>query len=111
MDRNEVRAKIFSAEHKPRSVFVQFFGAEIEIRQLRVEDMHLLAAGSETGDDKEAIMRILINMSFVPNTDERVFEEADYAALKKLPYGPDMNRVAEALKVLTEANLPNAKEP
>lgn len=105
----EIRAAIFSGNNKPRGVIVNFFGVDIEIRQMRVGDMHLLAASEESGD-REAVLRVLINMSFKPETDERVFTQEDYPALKKLPYGPDMNRVAEALKELTDANLPKEKE-
>lgn len=108
LDRKTIRASIFSGKHKPRGIIVDFFGTQIEIRQLRVADMAQLALGMQ--NEQEAVIATLVHMAYVPGTEERVFDDADADSLKQLPNGPDMTRVAQALKELVDVNLPDAKE-
>lgn len=111
-NRDEIRRRIFSGNHKPRSELVEFFGAHIEIRQLRVEDMILMSDVNNEGpvSEKNAIIRTLLHMAFEPGTDNKVFEPADVDTLLNLPYGADFTRVAKAVETLTNVNLTEGKE-
>jgi len=99
--RDRLRAKVF-AEHKVKTIPVEFFGATIELRQPTMEDIVKVQADP----DREAIViRTLIDYAFVPGTDERAFEAGDADSLKKLPFGADFLRISKALEELTEVNF------
>lgn len=86
LTRDEIRAKILGSKAKSKTI--EFFGAEIELRQptLGVILEHRKAEG-----DIDALQMMLISYAYVPGTSDLVFDEADVDALMELPFGKDMN--------------------
>jgi len=106
--RDEIRAKIFSGKNI-RKEFLTLFGAEIELRQPSLGEM---LDFQQMPDRKYAIAGMLIAYSFVPGTNEKVFEDTDVESILTLPFGPEMVEVSNAITRLTsvEVQVQEAKE-
>lgn len=106
INRDAIRAGIFSGKQL-KSKVVDFFGSEIELRQ---SNFGAIIDAQSKEDRQSAILEALISQAFVPGTEEKVFEEGDFAALKELPFGADFLRVSKALEELTEVNFLDKKD-
>jgi hypothetical protein len=84
--RDTLRGAIFSGSSFKRESIV-LFGQEIEVRQPSVEQLRKLSDISKSAKDKNAIINLMIDYTYVPGTDEKVFEQADYEQLSNLPAG------------------------
>lgn len=104
--RDQIRAKVFSGENKPKREQVEFFGTTIELRQPTLAQV-IEAQASE--DRESAVIDMLVNRAFVPETDEHVFEDTDAAGLKALPFGPDFIRVSNAFEKMSDVNFRDGK--
>ena len=51
------------------------------------------------------MINTLVGYAYIPGTDEKIFEDADAASLKQLPFGADLQRIMKALETLTEVNF------
>lgn len=103
----QVRGKIFSTKNKKRlSRFIQFFGAEIELRQPSLGD---IAKMNDEGTQHSAIVQTLINYAYIPGTDEKVFDETHADDLNALPFDNNFVRVSEAIRALTQVNVGEVK--
>ena len=103
--RNAIRAQIFAAREL-KKIEVEFFGAQIEMRQMQLSDILTV----QNNEDRESgIVDMLIKYAYVPGTDEKVFEDADADAFKKLPFGADFQRLSKAMEELTEVNFLDKK--
>jgi hypothetical protein len=90
--RNKLREQIFAA--KPKSIIVFVGNDPIEVRQPQVGDMlDSMASDSQ----RHRISRMMINSCFVPDTSEKVFEEADFDMLMSLPAGGIYSELMEAI--------------
>lgn len=98
--RDDIRKKIFAFESRqPDTKVIEFFGTEVEVRQPSLKD--LLASQSAKTPEQDRIIQMIIDYTFRPGTDERIFEIADKDSLLAMPYGEDMNRMSRALNELT----------
>lgn len=105
--RDALRAATFNSNNKrPKSKIVKFFGNDIELRQGTLEQLF-----QEKPDKQSAIIDFLCNNSYVPGTDERLFEEADAAQFMSMPFGEDFVRVTNALQELTGVNFTQPSNP
>lgn len=103
--RDETRAAILSSENtKPDFRIVKFFGEDVELRQMDLATV-LAVKESDSGNLSERIIRMMINYSYVPGTNEKVFEDGDIEALLSLPFGQDFARMQVAIGELTNINL------
>lgn len=93
-NRDAIRSAIFGA--KPDIKIIDFFGNQIELRQ------PTLGATMEMrrSTDEDATVRMLVQYAFVPGSDDHVFEEADADQIKEIPFGPDMQRLSQAVNEL-----------
>ena len=114
--RDQTRATIF-ANAKPKSVVVEFFGTEIELRQPTlgaVLDLRSVRqAAADEGkpiDTKEAAVDNMLRYCYVPGTNEPVFEEADRDSLLRLPFGEDYTRITRALQDITGIKVTEAEK-
>ncbi len=93
--RDEIRGSIFNnVQQRREGREIDFFGQKIELR----------APSLGAIINREGVINavtILIENSYIPGTDEKVFEEADRDALMKLPFNADLMSVARALEELT----------
>lgn len=101
LTRDDIRSKIFSA--KPKSELVEnFFGTTIELRQPTLE----IALQQRDTAEADRIYFMLTDYSFVPGTDEKVFDKEDVDAIRQLPFGGEftglMNKVNSLLGLKTE---------
>jgi len=101
LSRDSLRTKIF-ASHKPSSIIVEFFDAQIEIRQPTLAD---IITARDAENQEASIIETLLRSAYVPGTDQRVFEDTDADALKNMPFGPDFIRVSQALAKLSDVNF------
>jgi len=103
--RDELRGKIFA--HRPlKSEIVHIFGQDVEVRQ---PTLGQILDVKEDPDRRKAIVRLMINYCFVPGTNERVFEEADFESIISMPFGDDLRLVNEAINKLTGIRVEEAK--
>ena len=99
--RDVLRGKLFASKQfktKP----ITLFGAEIEIRQPPLGE---ILDFKEEDDSKKAVVRSLVRCCYVPGTNERVFEDTDFDAIMKWPFGDELVRVNEAIAELTSIDL------
>jgi len=93
--RDEIRAGFFSAKITSKS-FILASGFSVEIRQPKIG--HQLDLAKEEDTDIR-MLRLFVDHVFVPGTDTKVFEDADYEALKQHPAAGDFQGI---MKILTE---------
>lgn len=97
----ELRAKIF-ASRKVRSKVVEFFDVEIELRQPTLGD---IVSAQQNENREAAVIETLVKYSYIPGTDEKIFDESDADGFKSMPFGADFLRVSNALEELTEVSF------
>lgn len=102
LTRDQIRARVFSGANKPKKKVIDFFGSQIELRQPTLSQV----LDAQANDDREAaVIDMLINRAYVPNTEESVFEETDAESLKALPFTGDFVRVSNAFEDMTDVNF------
>lgn len=109
-NRDNIRAKVFASDtRKGETALIDFFGTTIELRQPSIGEIQKF--GDAVGDDKSiGFTNILIDYAYVPNTDEKVFEEGDVADLNELPFGADVQRVIAAIEKFTNLSVNDAEK-
>jgi hypothetical protein len=106
-DRSTARATIFSAERsKPQSRLTVFNGVEIEIRQPVVSQI-LGTVGATDSDDEKRIrlVTMLIANSYIPGTNEKIFEPGDYPLLLEMPFTGDFALALNKLNEMTNVDV------
>ena len=93
--RDDIRSAIFGA--KPRSEVIQFFGMEIELRQ---PVLGIILEYRRSEQEFDAAQMMLLNYTYVPGTDDKVFEDADLGAINSIPFGEDMTRLTSTVAEL-----------
>lgn len=111
--RDELRSRLLKTR-KPNSKLIEFFGEKVEIRQPTLGQI-LALRESIGGDMQSAVLRTLIEQTYIPGTNTLIFESSDIDQLKELPFGPDMVKISNAIGELAEVNFPigemSLKEP
>lgn len=107
LSRDEVRAQIF--KHRMlKTKEIEFLGVDIEMRQPTLADV--MEVKESVGSDGElAVIQMLIKYSYVPGTDEKVFEPGDVESFKRMPFDGDFLKVAKTLEELSDVNFHEAK--
>lgn len=106
-NRDAMRAAIFASENKKlKSKLVEFFGQMIEIRQ---PTLGTILDSREEEDRQAAVINTLVEYTFVPGTNTKLFDVADADAFKSMPFGKDFLAVNKALEELTEVNFLDKK--
>lgn len=110
--RDDIRSKVFATKEL-KSKVLPFFGTKIELRQPKLKD--ILAAQQEAANQAEdgvssAVVNILLQYAYVPDTSEKIFEEGDKAALLELPFDENLIGVTDALQELTKVNFTKPSE-
>lgn len=108
--RDEIRSKVFSADTFKRET-VEAFGTIIEIRQTTLGRV-LELQGKLSQDRKGAIALAFVEFCHVPETNERLFDEADLDGILSLPFGEDFQRVQDVINKLmgvTEKDIEEAE--
>lgn len=106
--RDDIRASIFSAANRKRKTrVVPLFGTEVEIKQPTVAEMKELSGGEGEIEDL-ALVSMIINFSFVPGTDIKVFDISDYDMLASMPLDGDMTNIVKIVQELTSISVEDA---
>lgn len=99
-NRDELRKALLAAKAQ-KSEVIELFGQQVEIKQPTIREVLDL----NVEDNKEAIVRVLINHCYVPGTNEKVFEEGDREDILSWPVGDWLKRVTEAVERLTNVDV------
>lgn len=108
--RDSLRAKIFASENlKPGSRIITLFGEKVEIRQPTIAQISKMSKASV--DEKVSpLIRIITEYTYVPGTDERVFEAADAEALSAMPSGKWLSDFNTAMEELSGVDVKGAEK-
>lgn len=103
--RDSLRAKIFSGSNsKKRSVTFNFNGVDLEWRQPSIREVQTAQADTGAGEGN-FMTTLLISHTFIPGTEERVFEEADRDSLENMPFGGDWQRTIKSISDLLDLSV------
>lgn len=106
-DRDEIRKQLFAKKER-KTVLLTLWDTEIELRQPTVGEM--LDQSQET-DQRVMISSFLIRQSYIPGTNEKVFDDADEDGILNWPYGKWVADITEALRELTDLEIEDAEKP
>lgn len=95
--RNDLRTRLFSI--KPKTKIITVNGQEIEVRQPPVK---AILDSADPENRKASIVRMIINYCYVPGTDEKVFEDADFDTILEMPFGSDWMALSTAIDDLVD---------
>lgn len=108
-----LKSTIFSAQNKTfKKEVINFFGVQIEIRQSSIRNIIDQASEPDNAfeEKRHVTIEVLLNNTFVPGTDDRVFEEADVDSLMSLPFGEDFSRVVDVYNRLSGVKVAEEKK-
>lgn len=106
--RDALRAKLLGAGHKAKTIMVTVFGEEVEVRQPTLEA--ILRTQSTSTDLKTRSVDMIIEYTFVPGTNEHVFETTDRDVILGWPFGTDIIALQDAIAELTGIDVDKAQE-
>lgn len=95
MSKDTIRTAIFAAQQF-KSKVIDIFGQSVEIKQPSIGELLGLTSGDDKEKQKLAVAQILINYAYVPDTNEHVFDKADYDSIVNLPSGAWVGNVITA---------------
>lgn len=106
--RNLLRTEIInSPKMKPTSRLIEFMGAQIEVRTPTLRTILDQPSDSDEENVKRVSMiRAIIVNTYVPHTDELLFEEGDIDMFMNMAYNTDVQHLFE---VMSELMTPNSK--
>ncbi len=104
--RDEIRAKVFASSNTVTEV-LDVYGTQIE---LKPPTLGALMDAQDAPDTKTSVARMIIEYSYVPGTQIRVFEEADIDSILDLRFGEDLRKMQAAITRLSGVDMDQAKE-
>jgi len=104
--KESIREQIFSTK-KFKSINIDLFGAEVEIRQ---PSLGAILDAKEEPNRKLALMKTLVDYCFIPGTNEKLFEVTDLDGLMAQPFGEDLTRLNDAISELTGVNMEDTEK-
>lgn len=117
--RDSLRKATVGAEKKFASKIVEYNGDKFEIRQPSVSVRSKILKKSSISDDIDDFGKVefdkmqifaVIYCTYIPDTDERVFDESDIPALKDQPTDSFVDEfAAEAMKLMNAKPQEDAK--
>ena len=112
--RDELRAKTLSDAPKFRHKIVEYKGERYEIRQptvrARMEIVKRGVSGTGIVDGLVVMVWAVIYNTYVPGTDERVYDESDYDVLVARPAGGFIDSFGEVAADLMGTSTTDIKK-
>lgn len=115
--KTKLRALTLGAKKNFQTEIVSVDGSDFEVRQPTLKERSALrkkcTSMTEDGIEFnlfEFLIWAVINHTFVPKTDEKVFSEEDYEALGDLPAGGWFDELSEAASKLCNVGSDDAKK-
>jgi len=103
--RDDLRKAIFEAEEaKPKSEVFKFNGVDVEWRQPTIEATQNTES-REAMEGKNFMVMMLIENTFIPGTNERIFVLDDYDALIKMPMSRQFNEVVQRISGILDLGV------
>jgi hypothetical protein len=103
--RDDIRSAVFSGDNR-KSEVISIYGKEVELKQPSLREA---LEYQDTADRAGAMAKMLIRYCFVPETNERVFEDADTEMLLNLPFGKEITELNKAIARLTGTDVDAAE--
>jgi len=98
LTRDEMRTKLLG-RHQIDAKLITVFGVSVELRAPTLDEI----VGNEKDvekDSKQRATEMIIKYSYVPGTNERVFEDTDHAAILQWPFCKDLLDLQRAINVM-----------
>ncbi len=99
--RNAIRGEFFKAKHFKKKI-ITLQGVDMEIRQPTIGS---ILEFREEEDRKVALLRMMVVYCFIPGTNIKIFEDADFDAIMSQPFDDSVMRLSEAIEDLTGLDL------
>lgn len=103
--RDKIRANVLGAKPKEKLI-PDFYGSAVVIRQPALG----VVLSMRKTEEESQIARMLIDYTFVPDTSEKVFEEADAEALLGVPFGPEMKEFMDAINEILGLEIKSVED-
>ena len=109
MTARDLKSLIFSAESKRlKSRVIKFFGGvDIEIRQPSLKSITEMQSGDT---NIAAAVYVLLNFTYVPGTDLKVFDEMDIEKLESLPFGVELQLLMDTWREISGIKVEEAEK-
>ena len=105
--RDDVRAAIFhSGSKRFKRVEMDLFGSRVEVRQPTIGQ---ILEAQEEEDRRKSLVRLMVGYCFVPGTDEKVFEDADFDSIMGLPFDDNFIRLNTVIEEMIDVNVLDAE--
>lgn len=111
MTRDKLRALALGTA-SVRKQIVEFEGASFEVRQPTIRERSELRERSVKGETLDILaftVWSVIGQTFMPGTDQKVFEATDFDALASLPSGGLVDVLSGAISVLSSVSIDEKK--
>ena len=113
--RDKIRTAIVGAKKRYSSEIVDFNDVQIEVRQLSISDRKdCMSKAIDTKTQVADILKLqvhsVIASSYVPGTDEKVFEDTDYDVISDCISGGYADVLWEAIQRLSNFTVNVAKK-
>lgn len=101
MNRNDLRSSILSKKQQLNKKIVEWEGSKFEVRQPSVKarnDLYRKCLDEDGNMDMTAFLVWgAILHTYVPDSEEKVFEDTDYDVLAEMPAGGFLDALSEAV--------------
>ena len=108
--RNALRAALVGTKQKRKTVRVDAFGHEIELRQSTLKSVLDAIDSSDKEATKAQVINYLIENAYVPDTDLLLFEKGDEPQILDWPFGKEFVKVQEAMNDLMGIDITKAEK-
>lgn len=105
--RDQLRAVLIGKKHEPQRKRVELFGVEVELQQ---PTLRSILEAQDASDELTRTADVFIQYAYVPDTDERVFEEGDRDVILNWPFTEDLVKVQLLIAELTGVDIRDAEE-
>jgi hypothetical protein len=107
LSKDDIRAAILGSAGRYRRTKVSVNGVQVEIRQ---PSMAAMMAAEAQSTVQNLFLSILLNYAYVPDTDEKVFDDTDEEVLRQLGFSGDVQAVLDAFQEVTKISTKEAEQ-
>lgn len=98
LTREQIRAAMFSdVNAKPKVINYEFLSQKLEWRCPTLKEMQ---EARDAAENENLMVRLIINHSYIPGTEEKVFEDGDYKTIMNMPLSGSFNEAVQAISAV-----------
>lgn len=105
--RQDLRDKLLGHAPKPKRKLITLFGSDIELQQ---PTLRAILDAQKVQDDKARSVDMIIGYTYVPGTNEKVFEPADSEVILNWPFDKELLDLQLAVAELTGVDIQTAEQ-